>query len=130
MKKHTSQLGNQFSWLTLRHILLNVWTLKEKNIYIVTSRQKDQVTHKGNKIRLSSGSLAINLYERHKDVFYLSYSIKKIHEQGYKWTSCRKAAKYYEHASAQRLSFLWTVSEESIREWASWSKINLRGRER
>lgn len=38
-----------------------------------------------------------------------------------------KLKKYYEHASAQIISCPWSLPEESIREEASDSKINLRG---
>lgn len=57
---------------------------------------------------------------------YLSYSIKSMSKDT-NWTSCRKAEKHYEYASTQRISFPWTLPEESIREWVSHSKVNLTG---
>ena len=52
-------------------------------------------------------------------MIYLSHLIKESMSKDVNWTSCRKATNYYKLASARRVSFPWSLPEESVIEGAS-----------
>lgn len=55
----------------------------------------------------------------HNDVLYLSHLIKESMSKDVNWTSWRKVTNYYKLASAQRMSFPWSLPEECVIEGAS-----------
>lgn len=87
----------------------------------MTSRQK----HQGKKNHIAIKPLS-NKSVWQNIMIYLNYSIKESISKDTNRTSGGKAMNYYELASAQGISFPWTLPEESVIEGASCNKNNLR----